>query len=485
MTSVTRSPGRHRRRRILIALVLGLAAVLIPAGMLIPLNEPELHDDIVEHYKYGSIGAETRHMGIPYWIWRVLPDVFPDLLPDRPGTGYERFGFVYESPAHDRPIGLGLRTVVIPTVGLNCAACHTGTVRDSPDGLRRIVLGMPSHQLDLQAYARFIIAAGRDPRFNRDAFLGAIEKVKPDFSAWDRFFYGTVVVAIARREINRQAPNYEWQDSRPRWGPGRVDTFNPYKTMFQLPVATDGSIGTSDLPSFFDQRTRKGMALHWDGNNDETTERNKSAAFGAGATERSIDLPAIERIEDWLWDLKAPAMAVSHIDAAAASRGSATYQTHCAECHAPGGARVGTVIDIDAIGTDPERMRSFSAELAQKMNTLGQGRPWAFSHFRTTNGYAAAPLDGVWLRAPYLHNGSVPTLRDLLEPPAARPTSFYRGYDVYDYVNGGFVSSGPEAARAGVLFKTDLKGNGNGGHTYGAKLTAAEKNDLIEFLKSL
>ena len=40
------------------------------------------------------------------------------------------------------------------------------------------------------------------------------------------------------------------------------------------------------------------------------------------------------------------------------------------------------------------------------------------------------PLDGIWLRAPYLHNGSVPTLRDLLRPPDERPVVFYRGYDV-------------------------------------------------------
>ena len=44
------------------------------------------------------------------------------------------------------------------------------------------------------------------------------------------------------------------------------------------------------------------------------------------------------------------------------------------------------------------------------MNTIGTGKPWKFSHFRKTKGYANMPLDGVWLRAPYLHNGSVPTL---------------------------------------------------------------------------
>ena len=52
----------------------------------------------------------------------------------------------------------------------------------------------------------------------------------------------------------------------------------------------------------------------------------------------------------------------------------------------------------------------------RSMNTIGTGYPWRFNHFRKTNGYANMPLDGVWLRAPYLHNGSVPTLRALLFP---------------------------------------------------------------------
>ena len=66
------------------------------------------------------------------------------------------------------------------------------------------------------------------------------------------------------------------------------------------------------------------------------------------------------------------------------------------------------------------------------MNTIGTGRPWRFSHFRKTNGYAGMPLDGIWLRAPYLHNGSVPTLRALLFLDE-RPARFYRAYDVYDW----------------------------------------------------
>ncbi len=104
---------------------------------------------------------------------------------------------------------------------------------------------------------------------------------------------------------------------------------------------------------------------------------------------------------------------------------------------------------------------------------------------RKTDGYAAMPLDGVWLRAPYLHNGSVPTLRLLLESEDKRPTVFWRGCDVYDYADIGFVWAGPEAEREGFRFDTAERGNGRAGHRYGTGLPAKEKDALLEYLKTL
>src|SRR4029450_11912607 len=62
--------------------------------------------DIDEHFKYVSVGTEER-VGPPYWIWRVLPQIFEDKLPKRPGSGYERLGFMSEPgrPAQSRPMG--------------------------------------------------------------------------------------------------------------------------------------------------------------------------------------------------------------------------------------------------------------------------------------------------------------------------------------------------------------------------------------------
>jgi hypothetical protein len=142
-------------------------------------------------------------------------------------------------------------------------------------------------------------------------------------------------------------------------------------------------------------------------------------------------------------------------------------------------------VDIADIATDAERVNSFTPELAVAMNTIGTGKPWRFSHFRKTNGYAGMPLDGIWLRAPYLHNGSVPSLADLLEKTERRPKLFRRGYDLFDPVRVGFVTTGPEAERVGTVFDTTQPGGGNGGHLYGTELSDTDKTALIEYLKTL
>ena len=126
-----------------------------------------------------------------------------------------------------------------------------------------------------------------------------------------------------------------------------------------------------------------------------------------------------------------------------------------------------------------------TAPSAAAFNDFTRGRPWAFSHFQKTNGMATSLLDGLWLRGPYLHNGSVPTVADLLEPAAARPKVFYRGYDVIDPARLGFISSGAEAEAGGFRYEVAQPGNGNQGHEYGTALTADQKRALLEFLKTL
>jgi hypothetical protein len=101
------------------------------------------------------------------------------------------------------------------------------------------------------------------------------------------------------------------------------------------------------------------------------------------------------------------------------------------------------------------------------------------------DGYNPPFLDGIWLRAPYLHNGSVPTLHDLLLPPDQRPKVFWRGYDVYDRKKVGFESDSAEARRVGTKHDTSERANSSQGHAFGTGLPPGEKDALIEYLKTL
>jgi hypothetical protein len=147
--------------------------------------------------------------------------------------------------------------------------------------------------------------------------------------------------------------------------------------------------------------------------------------------------------------------------------------------------RLAQVIPIDEIGTDRERLDTWTKEGAEIANRTVDRMGIKRIGLQKTNGYAAVPLDGVWLRAPYLHNGSVPSLRDKLKTPDQRPKVFYRGYDVYDAANVGFETESEQAKRKGWRFETAERGNGNQGHVYGTTLAEADKNALVEYLKTL
>jgi mono/diheme cytochrome c family protein len=102
-----------------------------------------------------------------------------------------------------------------------------------------------------------------------------------------------------------------------------------------------------------------------------------------------------------------------------------------------------------------------------------------------TNLYKARPLNGIWATGPYLHNGSVPSLAELLKQDADRVKEFYVGSWVLDPVNVGITSVAEEGGVPMFLFSTSIVGNSNTGHNFGTTLTADQKKQLIEYLKSL
>ncbi len=96
--------------------------------------------------------------------------------------------------------------------------------------------------------------------------------------------------------------------------------------------------------------------------------------------------------------------------------------------------------------------------------------------------YKARPLNGIWATAPYLHNGSVANLYELMLPVEKRSLKFAVGRREFDPKNVGFATTQVPGA---FVFDTSLESNHNTGHTYGAHFSEPERLAVLEYLKSI
>ena len=309
----------------------------------------------------------------------------------------------------------------------------------------------------------------------------------------DSLLYRFAIIPGTRRAL-RRLQGRRLDAGTPDWGRGRIDPFNPVKyTILKQPI--DTTIGHSDMVPLWNLKQHHGL-YHWDGLNTDLQEVVLSSALGDGATMKWVDgispkwnntaprtMSSLRRVTNYIERAGAPDTRFR--STARWRRPAKRSKRDCASCHAFGGTRTGTVVPVAEVGTDRHRLDMWTPASATAYNAYGAGHAWKFSRFSSTKGYASVWLEGLWLRAPYLHNGSVPSLVALLQPVDQRPTHFTRGYDVYDPDQIGFISTGPDAAKVGTPFDTSLPGNSNAGHTYGVTLPADSKRALLEYLKTL
>ena len=480
--------------------------VLVSAAALLWLfdrhapNRASVYDDPLLEFKYGSIGSDIDN-GLPRRLLAALPRLFPEYLPDDDSPrDYRAFGLLME-PGRDLPIGFSRRQRFIELSGLNCAICHTGRVITPGHPQGQVIPGMPSNTVDLQAFFLFLFRCAEDWRFNPDYLIGKLDAEAP-LDTIETVLYRLAIPLFQGRLLARKArlKTYfgDHPGDHPRWGPGRVDTFDTFKfdqfaSLYHGAVIPDDELyGTVDFPPIWAQDKREGLSLHWDGNNDSVRERNFSAALAAGASAANLDAEKkrLFALMDWIASSLKPPAYPFPLDTGLAERGKALYARYCFDCHDFAGRYIGQVTPLTEIGTDRGRLDSYTRRFSEIQRDFTRGHDWAFTHFRKTDGYANMPLDGIWARAPYLHNGSVPTLAALLKPAAQRPSHFYLGDTAYLPGQVGFRHDRPLAADGRRLFllETGKRGNGNRGHNgerYGTGLADDDKAALLEYLKTL
>lgn len=469
-------------------------------------NRPVEREGDLEHFYYGSIGSDLSR-GLPVDVLLVLPALFPQYLPPGAPSDLTAFGFL-QQPGERLPIGFSVRRRLIDRTAINCGTCHTGVVRETAGADRILVTGAPANTVDLYRFFGFLFDVAADDGFTARAVTQA--QVDAGLETPLRGLLNRLIVPrmraalLARRERNA----FLFESAYPAFGPGRVNTFDTFKVDQFAPfylargiaLDPDEMFGTVDFPAVWNQRPREGLALHWDGNQTSVRERNFSAAIGAGARPEDMDIDSLLRVERWLRDLPPPDYPFA-IDRELAERGEPIYRRYCRECHGFEGSRLAEVMPLDRIGTDPYRSFSYTRALLEAQQDYTSGYFWEFRDFSVTDGYSSHPLDGIWARAPYLHNGSVPSMWDLLSPEAVRPIAFELGVDVYDPQRMGYAATRvvPDAEEfrmadgatyegSRFILDTRLKGNGNRGHSgpeFGTALNDADKRALIEFLKTL
>src|SRR5688572_7218611 len=310
-----------------------------------------------DHFLYGSTGTEREH-GIPYWIWLVLPRIFPEHLP-RPG-GYPALGFMSRGGS-ELPAGFSRVTIGYSRVGVNCALCHTARWRERPTAPSNIVPAGPAHQAGAQEYRRFLIACASDPRFNAGTILGEIAK-NYRLSLLDRMLYRLFIIPSTRRRLMALDRSGAWMHSRPEWGRGRADVINDAKfSLLRRPI--DDTVGTADTVPLWNLSARDGTGLFWDASSASLKDSVLASALVMGTAADSLDdnEASLARVQSYISAARPPAYPFA-VDETAAQQGRKIFDGACAACHAPGGSRTGAVIPIAELGTDRRRLDAWTPD---------------------------------------------------------------------------------------------------------------------------
>jgi len=273
----------------------------------------------------------------------------------------------------------------------------------------------------------------------------------------------------------------------------------------------------------------------------------KSANPDSGLFEATTDIKGMVKLEQLLRRLappKWPEELLGKLDQGRIKDGEKLFAQHCIECHTTypyrwseprkGGVRAieNALVPQRIVGTDGTQLAGVTfdpnpliatkalaayfggknavsqGEFVSKITTqlleraLKQSGPFTPIEMADMTGYApsgtsapvqsykAGPRDGVWATGPFLHNGSVPSIYELLSPAAERSKTFYVGRD-FDPIKLGLDIAGN---KEGYFFDTTRIGNSNAGHSFeatkgpgvvGPAFSESERFALIEYLKSI
>ncbi|MGE3818128.1 MAG: hypothetical protein AB7I30_01720 [Isosphaeraceae bacterium] len=388
------------------------------------------------------------------------PDA-PD--PDADPVGYaaafrERYG-LHEAPYPNDGLPMGLRKGEFPDgtrkgLQVDCLLCHGGSLGG------KSYIGLGNTRLDLTTLFKELTQAdGR--RFPLTPYV-----INSSRGTVNAGMFSAVLLSVRNTDLSLRS----------------------------FPIPLGAHMPEMDTPAWWNLAPKETM--YYDGRTPAASVRT-TMQFLLG--EKSLD--DLKALEPTFRDLQAfiesiPPLAYPFpIDQEAARRGQRVFEENCRKCHGTYGespSYPNVIVDLKVIGTDPGRAVGMSKRMVAHYNAtwLGEEHPGDLE----MKGYQAPPLRGIWATAPYLHNGSVPTLEHLLNSPS-RPSKFLRppttGFEYYDRQRVGWTfepieePSSLTSEEKRRFFDAARFGLGNGGHLFGDKLSERDRGDVIEYLKTL
>jgi len=514
-------------RCILILLLLGHGGAMAQPD---PVRQPPFDQpqgwtrSELEIFSHSPVGSRL----VPYLWFPNLEQAASQELFAAPES-LARYGFIpaAANPLNPAalPVGLSRERDRIngPWLGMSCAACHTRAITAA--GQTVLVEGAGA-MLDSWAFLRDLSAAltataADDAKFARFADrLAVLEPERPGLR--ERLASLAEVRAAA---IGRDTPAIDP-------GPGRLDLLG---LLVNATAATLGHPEDASPPaapirvprlwgaSAYDRTLSSGLSNAGLGpllrNIGQVLATGGTVDLAAPPYSGSVSLIDLETIEALLRKLQPPPWpsAFPSIDPARAAQGAAIFSQACAGCHRPAGRDTNNLLSLTTVPAEqPTALSRIMATgpLSGRPADLVTGPPFAerstgaviTSHIaigiaaqlpqaRFRAGLAtylnvpaqkdtlrALPLTGIWANAPFLHNGSVASLQQLLEPPAARAQRFSLNPPDYDPAAIGLPANDDAP---GPKLDTSEPGNANTGHDYGTALAPDAKQSLLEYLKTL
>lgn len=334
-----------------------------------------------------------------------------------------------------------------------------------------------------------------------------------DFTQFTRM-QGRLLPWFVRRQVGRHSDDWAASEGYTRWLQGAfpwiiLDQYgvnpafrmeegyaahrDPLTLAYQKQPVIDRfpyNIG-SDVPPLWHVKKKNALYYNGMGRGDFTKLLMQASTLGIPdtAAARRVQARFVDVLA-WLEALTPPAYP-GPVDSAQAFRGQAVFSQHCEKCHGTYGAREtypNKIVPLAEVQTDPLYAQYFlqASGLPDWFNQSWFAQSPPAAHLQPSAGYMAPPLDGIWATAPYLHNGSVPTLEALLNS-SLRPTYWQRSGDhaAYDLERLGWSYTEPAQPKGDYVYDTTLPGYGKQGHYFGDTLAPRQRRDLLEYLKTL